>query len=169
MTRHRAHAWWSWLHDRFYFIPFTVALLLSPLIWMAFFDTTPPLVLYDGSVMPSKVYPGQGGVTVTWHAHFSGRDCGGLSQRSLIDSQGNIWIKHKRGRKGVFHASKADPLEGTVTTPPLDIPNMKYGKACYRVTQFYYCNPLQRWLDRPIVQKSICINFQVVPKKWIER
>lgn len=149
----------------FYFIPQMFALLVvAPMFYMLVLDRTPPLVLYDGRVDPAQVYPGQVGVRVIWRATFSGRDCPGYSQRELVDGQDNIWPKLKRVRGGVFHPSAGNPRDGTVTTPPLDIPSqMEFGRAQYRVTQFYYCNFLQRWLRWPIVQKSIPIRFRVVP------
>lgn len=148
-----------------------VALVLSFLIcavlaWWTF-DRTPPLILYDGEIIPQQVRQGQTGVRVVWHARFSGRDCPGFTQRELTDSKHNLWPKRKRARGGIFHPSMSDPFVGIVTTPPLSIPSqMAIGKdANYRVTQFYYCNPLQRFLHWPIVQQSVKIPFVVLPKK----
>lgn len=129
--------------------------------WMAF-DRKPPLVLYDGKIIPSIVYPGQKNVEVVWRARFSGRDCPGYTQRELIDSGHNLWPKRKRARGGVFHPDRNGSLVGTVTTPPLSIPmRIAPGRAYYRVTQFYYCNALQRWFRWPIVQPSVKIPFTV--------
>ena len=154
------------LYEYFYFIPQLAALLIvAPLVWMLWMDRVPPLVLYDGRIEPFQVYPGQTDVKVVWHARFSGRDCPGYSQRELVDYKLNLWPKLKRARGGVFHPSDSDLLVGTVTTPPLDIPKqVELGPAEYRVTQFYYCNPLQRWLGWPIVEKSVPIRFEVVAK-----
>lgn len=150
------------LHNRFYYIPQIVALcVVAPFVWLAM-DRTPPLELYDGRIEPAVVRPGQTDVKVTWRARFSGRDCPGLSQRELVDSQKNLWPKLRRSRSGVFHPNADDPLDGYVTTPPLDIPSqMEPGPAFYRVTQFYYCNDLQRILHWPIVARSVPIAFVV--------
>lgn len=152
------------LHAQFYFAPQIIAVVvIAPLFWMAFLDRTPPLVLYDGHFSPNQVYPGQENIRITWRARFSGRDCPGYSQRELVDSERNLWPKLRRARGGVFHPSADDPYDGTVTTPPLTVPKqMEVGLAEYRVTQFYYCNILQRVLHWPVVQKSVPIQFKVV-------
>lgn len=162
-------AWPRWrcrLHAWYYFIPQTVALIIvAPLAWMAL-ERTPPLRLHHGELFPSVVYPGQSDIEVVWQAHFSGRDCPGDTQRELIDSQANLWPKLRRARGGVFHPRQGTPREGTVTTPPLDIPSqMEPGPAEYRVTQFYYCNWLQRVLHWPIIETSEAIPFMVIPRR----
>lgn len=156
----------SWMHARYYFLPQLVAVLIvSPLAWMALLDRVPPLALYDGAIIPSQVVPGQADVEVVWRARFSGRDCPGDTQREIIDSEGNLWPKLRRARGGVFHPSKENMFEGTVTTPPLDIPKqVAPGRARYQVTQFYYCNWLQRLWDWPTVHKSVPIWFEVREK-----
>jgi len=157
----------SWCYKHNYFLPQILALVVVlPVLWMVFFDRTPPLVLHDGRIEPSRVYPGQMGVRIVWQAHFSGRDCPGDTQRELVDARRNLWPKLRRARGGVFHPYTSDPLEGTVTTPPLFIPTqMEPGHAQYRVTQFYYCNFMQRWLRWPIVQKSVPIPFEVIAEE----
>jgi len=148
--------------SHFYYIPQIIAILIvAPILW-AVFDRTPPLKLYDGSISPQQVARGQN-VSVIWHARFSGRDCPGLSQRELVDADGNLWPKLARGRKGIFRPNPLDKKQGIVTTPPLSIPDqMSYGVAQYRVTQFYYCNWLQKIMRWPIVEVSPPIQFEVV-------
>lgn len=160
------HSWREWLYSNYYFLPPLIALLVvAPVAWMLFIDRAPPLVLYDGHLVPDKVYPGQVNVQVLWRARFAGRDCGGYSQRELVDAQANLWPKLTQPRAGIFHPSPGNPMDGTVTTPPLEIPpQMTLGPARYRVTQFYYCNWLQRWLDMPIVQTSVAIELEVVER-----
>ena len=138
----------------YFFIPQLISVLVAaPLAWMAF-DRSPPLKLYDGVVKPAVVTAGEN-VEITWRAHFSGRDCPGLTQREIVDSKNNIWPKMLRGRRGVFVPNSPGLSTGTVTTPPLEIPEqITPGKASYKVTQFYYCNFLQRWLAWPIVAVS---------------
>lgn len=153
----------SWLGRRYFFLPQIVALfILGPLAWLAF-DRTPPLLLYDGAIEPNIVHRGQEGITVTWRATFSGRDCPGQSQRELVDSHRSIWPQLARARKGIFKPDAPDSMIGTVVTPPLSIPEMVPGPATYKVTQFYYCNWLQRILHWPIVQSSPYIRFEVAP------
>lgn len=148
--------------ENYYFIPPIVALIIGYFVWLAI-DRTPPLILSDGIIAPHEVHRQQT-VTVVWHAKFSGQDCPGATQRELIERKShNIWPKEVRQRKGVFIPDAADPYHGTVVTPPLSIPDMSPGKACYRVTQFYFCNWLQRVMNWPIVQVSPCIDFEVVP------
>ena len=147
----------------YYFIPQIVAVLIvGPLVWMAM-DRTPPLILSNGIIAPHEVHRQQT-VSVIWHAKFSGQHCPGVTQRELIERKShNIWPKEARQRKGIFIPEKNNPYLGTVVTPPLTIPDMSAGKACYRVTQFYFCNWLQRVMNWPIVQVSPCIDFEVVP------
>ena len=148
---------------RYYFIPQIVAVLVvGPLAWMAA-DRTPPLALYDGVITPNIVRPGQSGVILTWRARFSGRDCPGLSQREYVDSNRSLWPQLAHARAGIFVPSPGTPLDGTVTVPPLMIPDMARGPATYQVTQFYYCNWLQRVLHWPIVQPSPRVRFEVAP------
>lgn len=145
----------------YFFIPHATFLVMAFIAFLVL-DRTPPLILYDGKITPETVVAGQGGVTVKWRAHFSGRDCPGFTQRELVDSENNLWPKRKRNRGGVFHPSENDPLDGTVTTPPLSIPlQMMPGRAYYRVTQFYYCTWFQRAMHWPIVQRSVRIPFYV--------
>ncbi len=146
----------------FFFIPQIVALLILPFAWMAL-DRTPPLILHDGTITPAIVRPGQSGIQVEWRAKFSGRDCEGLSQREVVDARLNLWPQLARARKGNFIADEGNPNEGAVKTPALAIPEqISAGPATYRVTQFYYCNWLQKKLDWPIVQTSPPIRFEVV-------
>jgi hypothetical protein len=148
--------------NHYYYIPQIVAIaIVGPLTWMAF-DRTPPLILHDGVITPNPVHTGQKDVSVTWRATYAGRDCPGLTQRELVDSRRSLWPQLIRERKGVLKTDVDDRFRGTVTTPPLAIPDMAPGKACYRVTQFYYCNILQRIFDWPIVQVSPCIDFEVI-------
>lgn len=153
----------SWLGQRYFFLPQIIAVFIfGPIAWMAF-DRTPPLRLYDGQIIPSTVAPGQTDVEVKWKADFSGRDCPGYSQRELVDSKRGLWAQLRRSRAGVFIPDKDKPEKGTVTTPPLSIPAMAPGKASYKVTQFYFCNPLQMVLHWPIIQPSPYIYFEVAP------
>lgn len=155
--------WKHLLHGWYYFIPQLVAIfIVLPIAWMAM-DRTPPLRLYDGAIIPSRVKPLEHNITVMWRADFSGRDCGGTTQRELIDSQKNLWPKQARARRGVFIPAYEGALTGTVMTPPLSIPNMAPGRATYRVTQFYYCNWIQRLFDWPIISESPPIYFEVEP------
>jgi hypothetical protein len=149
---------------RYYGLPQFIAIcLVGPLAWMAF-DRRPPLLLYDGQIVPSKVQPGQTDVTVTWRAKYAGRDCGGLTQRELIDSKRYLWPALARSRAGIFQADPNNKGEGKVVTPPLAIPDqMSLGRATYRVSQFYYCNPLQRVMQWPIIAVSPPIEFEVLP------
>lgn len=145
----------------YFFIPEIFAVIVALPTALMVFDRAPPLVLYDGQINPPIVRPGQM-VDVRWRAHFAGRDCPGLTQREIVDAKNNLWPKMIRGRRGVFTPSASDPLDGWVETPPLEIPDqIAPGIAHYKVTQFYYCNPLQRWLDWPIVQASPSIAFEV--------
>lgn len=150
----------SFLIRHYLFLPQIFALIAVYVVWIAL-DRTPPLVLIQGSITPFIVHPDEKAVSVTWQAEFSGRDCPGLTQRELIDSGKHIWPELKRARAGVFTPSKTNPKIGTVSTPPLQIPNMLPGAAEYRVTQFYYCNWLQRALNWPIIQVSPFIPFEV--------
>ncbi|HEY6032053.1 MAG TPA: hypothetical protein VIU44_15890 [Gaiellaceae bacterium] len=145
----------------YFFIPEAFAVLVAaPLAWMAF-DRDPPLRLHDGVVSPAVVAAGET-VEVKWRANFSGRDCPGLTQREIVDSKNNIWPKVLRGRRGVFVPDSPGLSRGTVTTPPLEIPEqISPGRARYKVAQFYYCNFLQRWLAWPIVEVSPEITFEV--------
>ncbi|MDE2101781.1 MAG: hypothetical protein KGL39_31330 [Patescibacteria group bacterium] len=147
--------------QHYFFIPQIFAFLIAaPVAWMAF-DREPPLTLYNGRIVPPAVIAGQT-VEVMWRAKFSGRDCPGLTQRELVDSKSNIWPKVLRGRRGVFVPDSPGSSTGTVKTPPLEVPRqMAAGRARYKVTQFYYCNVLQRWLAWPIVQASPEITFEV--------
>jgi len=142
------------------FLPQIVAAVFGYMVWVAL-DRTPPLVLFDGKITPGIVNPGEHDVKVLWRARYSGRDCPGLTQRELIDSGRHLWPELKRVRGGIFEPDADNPLLGTVSTPPLYIPNMLPGKAEYRVTQFYYCNWLQRLLNWPIVEVSPFITFEV--------
>jgi hypothetical protein len=154
--------WRRALHKNYYFIPPIVAIfIIAPIAWMVF-DREPPLDLYSGRIIPSQVAPGHE-VSVVWQARFSGRDCPGYSQRELIDSRRNLWPELIRERRGKFHPSNEDPLIGTVTTPPLVIPEqMVKGTAYYQVTQFYFCNRLQILLRWPIIKPSVPIEFEVI-------
>lgn len=145
----------------YFFVPQMVAFLVAaPLAWMAF-DRNPPLRLYNGVIIPMIVVPGEN-VRVVWRAHFSGRDCPGLTQREIVDSKSNIWPKVLRGRRGVFVPDSPGLATGAVKTPTLEIPEqIAPGPAYYKVTQFYYCNFLQRWLAWPIVAASPNIRFEV--------
>lgn len=147
----------------FYFIPQIIALLVAgPILWAAF-DRTPPLRLHHGAIEPPTV-PRGGTVSVVWLANYSGRDCPGYSQREIIDSESDLWPKLTRERRGVYRPSADNPRVGVVTTPPLTIPSqISAGEAQYRVTQFYYCNWLQKLLAWPIVEKSPPIYFEVKP------
>lgn len=147
----------------YFFIPQILAVLIvAPLAWMAA-DRTPPLILHDGVITPREVRPNQTGVTLVWRAHYSGRDCQGLSQREFIsDGRRDIFPQLAAQRAGVFQPSKSDPMEGTVTVPSLSIPDMPAGPGSYQVTQFYYCNILQELLHWPIIQRSPYVRFEVV-------
>ena len=148
---------------RFFFLPELIAVfIVAPVAFMTL-DRTPPLKLHSGRMLPDVVYQGQRGVEVQWRAHYAGRDCPGISQREIIDSKNNLWPKMARSRRGIFKADADNPLEGDVITPQLSIPpQIEPGKAQYRVTQFYFCNALQRWLDWPIIEVSPSINFEVM-------
>jgi hypothetical protein len=127
-------------------------------------DRTPPLDLYAGAITPAVVSRGQEGVEIIWRARYAGRDCPGYTQREIVDKNRNIWPFLVRSRRGIFKPDKDDPLNGTVETPPLSIPEaMSAGPASYKVTQFYFCNPLQWWLNWPIIKSSPYINFEVRP------
>ncbi|HMF51782.1 MAG TPA: hypothetical protein VK603_24205 [Candidatus Saccharimonadales bacterium] len=149
---------------RYFGIPQIIAIcFVGPVAWMAL-DRRPPLILYDGQLSPSKVQAGQTDVKVVWRAKFAGRDCGGLTQRELIDSKRYLWPALARSRAGIFQPDPNNKNEGTVVTPPLSIPDsMSPGRATYRVSQFYYCNALQRIMQWPIVAVSPPIEFEVLP------
>lgn len=153
----------AFLVRHYLFIPQIVACVVAYVVWTAL-DRTPPLTLFDGEVVPNIVHIDERDVQVFWKAHYSGRDCPGLSQRELVDSGRHLWPELKRMRAGVFMASQENPRLGTVITPPLTIPNMLPGRAHYRVTQFYYCNWLQRLLNWPIIQTSPLVPFEVAPR-----
>jgi hypothetical protein len=151
------------LAKHYYFIPQIIAVMIvAPLSWMAF-DRTPPLALYDGVITPNVVRKNQAGVKLVWRARFSGRDCPGLSQREFVDSIRGLWPQLAHSRAGIFVPDPGSQTVGTVTTPPLMIPDMAPGPATYQVTQFYYCNWLQRFLHWPIVQPSPYVRFEVAP------
>jgi hypothetical protein len=151
----------TFLMRHYLFLPQIVAIFFGYLTWLAM-DRTPPLILFDGKVTPAIVRKGQEGVKVVWDADFAGRDCPGYSQRELVDSGHHLWPELRRARAGIFKADPDHPLTGKVVTPPLIIPNLLPGPARYRVTQFYYCNWLQRLLEWPIIQTSPFIKFEVV-------
>lgn len=148
----------------YFFIPQILAVLIvGPLAWMAA-DRTPPLILHDGVITPYQVRKNQTGVTLVWKAHFSGRDCPGLSQREFVSEiRRDIFPQLAAQRAGIFKPSDHDPMEGTVTVPSLSIPDMPNGPGGYQVTQFYFCNILQEWLHWPIVQRSPYVRFEVIP------
>ena len=135
----------------YFFIPEIIAFfIIMPLAWWVT-DRTPPLILFDGKIEPYYVHRSET-VQVTWRAQFSGRDCGGLSQREMVDSGRGLYPQLARDRKGVFVPGDSNSNIGSVQTPPLVIPDgMAYGTASYKVTQFYYCNWLQRFFHWPIV------------------
>lgn len=149
--------------SHYFFVPQILALVVvGPLAWMAF-DRAPPLDLYDGIIDPNDL-PKGGTASVTWRATFSGRDCPGATQRELVDSRRGLWPQLTRERKGVFKPDEDNSRQGTVTTPPLELPEgMSSGPATYRVTNFYYCNWLQHALHWPIVRVSPPIHFEVLP------
>lgn len=152
------------LRSHYFFIPQAIAILIvGPIAWMAF-DRTPPLILHDGVITPRVVRKNQEGVTLVWRAHFSGRDCPGLSQREFVSERTrDIWPQLAVQRAGVFMPDIGNNFEGTVAVPPLSIPDMPVGRARYQVTQYYFCNWLQETLHWPIVQKSPYVIFEVVP------
>lgn len=162
----------NYLAHRFYFLPqIIVAFIIAPIGWMLM-DRTPPLTLYDGRIEPNVVRQYQTGVSVTWRAHQNrgGQDCPGFSQREIIDSSQHIDIKVIRSRRGVFTPDSNNPLVGTVNTPPLDIGgDLLPGPVYYKVTNWYFCTPLIRWLyayvgiDWSIKVESPLIKFQVIP------
>jgi hypothetical protein len=153
---------------RYRLIPELIVLACIPFIWWTL-DRTPPLELYDGQIIPDEVHPGQS-VRVRWHARFAGRDCPGNSQRELVlvtTADGvpanKLYPERRRARGGIFKAEPNNPFVGTVQTPPLLIPpDMPPGDATYQVTQYYYCNWWQRFLQWPIHKESPLIPFTVV-------
>lgn len=126
-------------------------------------DTVAAIDAIDDHDAKVRALGSVGGIAmVTWQARFSGHECEGNTQRELIGAQKDLWPQLGRARAGLYHANPTDPYNGTLTTPLLTIPDLiAPGQDVYHVTNFYYCNPLQRLLQWPIVSLSPDIKFTV--------
>lgn len=135
--------------------------VIGPIAWMAF-DRNPPWWRLHGTVEPYRVHRGER-ITATYTASPLTRYCPGKVQREVIDVQRNLWPKLSASTVASWEQDH-DAVTGTVITPGVIIPpSAAYGSAVYRVTTFWYCNPLQRWLDWPIVQVGPDLPFEIIP------
>lgn len=176
---HKVHRAWkammpqNWLKWREWGVEHAIGIVIAVFVIYIMFllsDRTPPFTLYGGKIEPSVLHVGDS-AEITWRARYRGSDCDGTTQRETVsDVDQGLTPELTRERRGVFHPDPDNPDVGTITTPMYVVPIVQPGSARYRVTQFYYCNWLQKLLQRwPIIQESPWITYEVLPGPSAER
>ena len=128
---------------------------VAPLTFMAL-DRADPVVVhftaFSGEMRPGSV------MTITWDA-TSFRACEGTVRRRVIDHTGSIYEYDE---------------QATVIRPEGELGRRKYrrefilpksiavGQATHAPVVRYYCNPIQYWLNWPIVAQRTRETFIVV-------
>lgn len=130
--------------------------ICGPFIYMAV-DREPPWTRLSGTIEPVSA---GGYLTVHWKTTPLVKVCPGTLQVEIIS--GNlIWPVLQRP---VSSSLRLGQVDYTPEPWPVfrDVPP---GETTYRVTSFWYCNWLQRFLDWPVIQVGPDIKFLVLPEE----
>lgn len=131
-----------------------IFVIVGGLFWMAI-DRDPPFIRTYGEVIPENPRPGQW-VAVKWHVKGS-RWCPGTLQRQIIDSHDVVWTLDKEPIAFGTRIPVSPDFVRRFQIPPVAWP----GRAVYRVTTAYQCNPLHRWW--PVVTTGPDVVFEIAP------
>ena len=138
-----------------------VLTLVGYVTWVAV-DREPPQWRLSGTIsVPGR--PGEMPVAgtifiVTWKTTPHIRDCPGIVESEVFDSEHNTWPRPLRG--------PYEPAPGAIsfTPDPWFLPGLAApGPAVYRVTTFWYCTWFEWWFARPVVQVGPDIEFTIMP------
>lgn len=146
---------------REHWVPALVAIgLAAPAAyWMT--ETLPPLEVVDARVVEGKVTRGEH-LHVRYDLRYH-KACRGYVSRMVSDSLGIVHlIEPTRTFNPLNPGMHVTP--GTVSDLRVRIPvptGAAPGPATYQARIEYYCNPLQRFLDRPIVFLTPEIDFVI--------
>lgn len=117
-------------------------------------DRKPPFVRDRGELFPARPKPGDW-VTVRWHVTGNGW-CPGTLRRQVIDSHDVVWsLDQQPVAFGVSIPAGSPDFFRSFQLPPGAWP----GRAVYRVTTSYVCNPLHRWW--PVVTTGPDVVFEI--------
>jgi hypothetical protein len=128
---------------------------ISTVFWMAI-DRDPPFVRISGKIIPENPRAGQW-VESYWQVKGS-RWCPGSLRRQVIDSHDVVWsLDPGPIAFGIEIPVGSPDFRRRFQLPPKAEP----GRAVYRVTTAYVCNPLHRWW--PVVTTGPDVPFDIAP------
>lgn len=137
--------------------------VFAPLFWMMI-DREPPFIRLHGVIIPDTVERG-GNVAVRYvTTRRIRRDCPGVVQQEIVDSQNTIYSKLARDAQPArWEPDPSNPDQEIFTGNPVSVPlQAAPGLALFRSVTFRYCNWLQRALHWPIVQSGPDLYFTIL-------